>query len=110
MELLKDILGRFLQTSGLARRAGVGDLRAAWEEAVGPGAEHTRIDAIRQDVLTVVVDSAALLAELANFRKDELLGALRQRAAGQAIGDIRFRLGSVKPRRRPADSSDAERS
>ena len=99
MELLKDIIGRFLQTSGLARPGGAAELEAAWEEAVGLGAEHTRIDAVRDSVAVVVVDSAALLAELANFRKDELLAALQARVRGQFIRDIRFRVGSLKPRR-----------
>ena len=98
MELLRDIIGRFLQTSGLARPGGAAELAAAWEEVVGPGAEHTRVDAVRDGVAVVVVDSATLLAELANFRKDELLAALQERVRGRFVRDIRFRLGSLKPR------------
>ena len=102
VELLKDIIGRFLQTSGLARPGGAAELEAAWKDAVGPGAEHTRIDAVRDGVAVVVVDSAALLSELAGFRKDELLGALQARVRGQFIRDIKFRPGSLRPRHGPA--------
>ena len=104
VEPLRDIIGRYLQRSGLSHRLRAAELQAAWEEALGADAAHTRLDAVRQNVAVFVVDSAALLAELNNFRKDELLAALQGRLQQGFVRDIKFRLGSL--RRRPGSAAD----
>lgn len=98
MELLRDIIGRYLQSAGLGRRLQYGELEAAWRKALGDDAGHTRLDAVRKDVAVFVVDNAALLAELNNFRKAELLAALRAEVKGLAIRDLKFRPGTVRQR------------
>jgi predicted nucleic acid-binding Zn ribbon protein len=95
VELLRDVIGRYLDSSGLGRRLQQAQLRAAWCAALGPEAAHTRLDSLRSGVATFVVDNAALLSELSNFRKVELLAAVQSRAAGLAIRDLRFRPGKV---------------
>ena len=96
MELLKDILGRYLDSSGLTRRLQYAELQAAWEALLGDQAAHTRLDSVRKDVACFVVGSAALLAELNNFRKAELVEGLQRQVKGMFIRDIRFRPGSIR--------------
>lgn len=95
-EPVGDIISRFLQQSGLVRRSRSAEIERRLVEALGPAAEHVRLDAIRDDVVTLAVDSAPLLAELRNFRKAELLAALSDDAAGLLVRDIKFRPGRAK--------------
>ena len=66
---------------------------------LGETAGHTRLDAVRGDVVTFTVDNAALLAELNNFRKAELLAGLRAGVKGLSLREIKFRPGSSTGRR-----------
>lgn len=95
MEPLGDILSRFLDSSGLARRHKATEMQVAWRAAMGELAEHTRLDAVRKNVAHVVVDNASLMAELNNFRKLELLDHLQREVHSVFIRDIKFRLGQV---------------
>jgi predicted nucleic acid-binding Zn ribbon protein len=99
VELLRDILARYLDRSGLSRHLQHAELQRAWCEMLGEAAEHTRLDAVRKDVVTFVVDNAALLAELNNFRKAELLAGLQAQVKGLFVRELRFRPGSAKARR-----------
>ena len=96
VELLRDIIGRYLDRTGLGRRLPYAELEAAWRKALGDDAGHTRLDAVRNDVAVFVVDSAALLSELNNFRKAELLGILRAEVKGLAVRDLKFRPGTAQ--------------
>ena len=64
LEPLKDVLGKFLETSGLGRRIEATALERAWVEIIGPLSCHTRFEGLRRDVATVVVDNSSLLSEL----------------------------------------------
>lgn len=98
MEHLKDILARFIDSSGLARQTQYGELQQAWAAMLGDAAAHTRLESVRKNVATFVVDSAALLAELNNFRKLELLERLQAEVRSMFIGDLKFRLGTLQAR------------
>lgn len=99
MELLRDIIARYLDATGLSRQLQQAELLRVWREMLGDLADHTRLDAVRGDVVTFAVDNAALMAELANFRKEELLAGLRAGVKGLNVRQIKFRPGSSKPRR-----------
>lgn len=91
-----DILGDLFAMRGLARVRAVGELEAAWADAVGePGRDQTRVDGLRRGVLSVTVAHPTLLAELASFQKPTLLAALRRSMGGTPIHDIRFRVGPI---------------
>ena len=64
VEQLRDILAQFLDRSGLTRHVQHDELRRVWNDLMGDAAEHTRLDAVRKNVATFRVDSAALLHEL----------------------------------------------
>jgi predicted nucleic acid-binding Zn ribbon protein len=94
---LSDVLGELFTVRGYGRLRAVGAMEEAWNTAVGqPQCNQTRVGELRRGVLNVTVAHPTLLAELAAFRKPELLEALRASAPGIAIHDIRFRVGSVE--------------
>ena len=91
-----DILGDLFAARGLARVRAVGELEAAWADAVGEaGRGQTRVDGLRRGVLSVTVAHPTLLAELVSFQKPTLLAALRRSMGGTPIHDIRFRVGPI---------------
>ncbi len=93
---LAEVLGDLFAARGLARVRGTAELAEAWAHAVGEaGQGRTRVDGVRRGVLTITVAHPTLLAELATFRKAELLAALRRKLAEVTIHDIRFRIGSI---------------
>lgn len=103
MESLRDIIGRYLDRAGLSRHLQADEVRRVWEQLLGEAAEHARLDSLRGGVALFVVDSAALLSELNNFRKAELLAGLQGEVKGLFIRDIKFRPGPPKaPERRAA--------
>jgi hypothetical protein len=66
-----------------------------WEKAAGPElADRTRPYALLHGVLTVEVRGAALLAELAGFRRDELLARLATADPSGRVTGLRFRAGT----------------
>jgi predicted nucleic acid-binding Zn ribbon protein len=93
---LTDILGDLFAARGLARVQALGELEAAWAEAVGePGRRQTRVEGLRRGVLSVTVAHPTLLEELASFQKPDLLASLRRSMGGTPIHDIRFRVGPI---------------
>ncbi len=93
---IQDAIASFMQTSGFGKRSLQDQLGRAWCEAIGPeAAAHTRLSrTIRRGILSVEVDSAALLGELGGFRKAEILKVLQEKVKSTYIEDIRFKLGS----------------
>jgi predicted nucleic acid-binding Zn ribbon protein len=93
-EAVGAILARMLRDPSLRpprRGRGVEDV---WARAAGPElAEETRAATLRQGVLTVEVRSAPLLAELAGFRSQELLGRVTAEDGAGRIRGLKFRLG-----------------
>ena len=94
---LGEILAEFARASGLAARSKSATAAAAWPAAAGETcARHSRVVGLKQGVLHVLVDSAACLHEMANFRKAEILAALKSSAGCGNIHDIKFRLGELE--------------
>jgi predicted nucleic acid-binding Zn ribbon protein len=92
-ELLREILGRLLLERGWGARQSRWRLESAWREAVGPElADKTVVGAVRHGVLEIYVLDAVTRHQL-TFAKEPLLAALRAQPAGEAIRDLKFRLG-----------------
>jgi hypothetical protein len=95
---LGEVLGDWLVDSGLLDGSARAELESAWRQAAGAGvAAQTRVVGFRKEHLWVEVISAPLRAELAGFRKSELLEALRRRYTRRHIADLRFRVSGSSP-------------
>lgn len=92
---IAESLSELIALRGWARSAANEDLDRLWKEVAGEGiAARTRVGAIKRGVLQVLVDNSALLAELAGFRRDELLQALIERAPELQLKGLKFRKRS----------------
>jgi hypothetical protein len=90
-EPISDVLDRVLRgVRPAARRGGIAE---SWAAAAGDLAAETRPASLQRGILTVEVRSAALLAELEGFRRDELLRRLLETEGSGRIAGLRFRLG-----------------
>ena len=80
----------------------------AWERvAEAQGLRGTRVGAWREGVAVIEVASPPLCAELVQFRRLELLDAMREELdTSPPLKDIRFRLGAFPsgPARRDAEN------
>jgi Dna[CI] antecedent, DciA len=93
-ESVGQILARVVRGSGITKTRRGTSIADLWARAAGPElAAETRPSTLRQGVLTVEVRSAALLAELAGFRTDEMLTRLLAEDSSGRITGLRFRLG-----------------
>jgi predicted nucleic acid-binding Zn ribbon protein len=95
------IARRWAARAGLLRVSDRERVWNAWQAHLGAEARHTRLEALRNHVATFVIDSSALLAELNNFRKAELLEVLRRDVPSCFVADLRFRLEKRAGRSRP---------
>lgn len=93
---LGEAVARWISDSGLARRHAMKDLYAAWQDTIGKDAVHCQIVGVKKGVVHVLVDSAACLHELANFRKQEILAGLQKHKGTDKVYDIEFRLGTLE--------------
>lgn len=91
-EPVGEVLGRWIERSGVLNRSDRDRVWQAWRELLGSEAEHTQLVGLRNHVATFIVDSSPLLSELNNFRKQELLEGLRERVRSTFVRDLRFRL------------------
>lgn len=91
-EVVGDVLRRWMTRSGVVRLSDRERIWDAWQRRLGDDAPHTRLDSLKAQVVTFAVDSSALLSELNNFRKPDLLEGLRQDVRTYFVRDIRFRL------------------
>lgn len=67
----------------------------AWEDVVGvQTAARTRVVMFKGGVLTLEVASSALKHDLLTFRKNQLLGRLKEKLSGVEIRDLKCRVGS----------------
>jgi hypothetical protein len=101
-ELVGDVVRRWALRSGFTRVSDRDKIWAVWQRILGPEAAHTSLERLANrgknaGVATVVVDSSALLSELRNFRKEELLEAIRREVKTYFVQDIRFRLEKKPP-------------
>ena len=99
-ERIGDVAARWAARSGLMRVSERDRVWEVWETYLGPVARHTRLESLRQNVATFLIDSSALLAELNNFPKPELLGMLQQEVPSYFVVDLRFRLQKDVPHRK----------
>ncbi len=91
---LSEVLAQLFTARGWGRKSERVAIEAAWATAVGPAVDaQTRVNALRRGVLEVEVRSGVLMQELAQFRKRELLGAVRKALPASAVTDIKFRTG-----------------
>lgn len=90
--VLDDLLQRGAGEARQARK-----LTQRWLAAVGEEIGRvTRLERIRDGVLTVSVASPAWLQELAAFRRDEILDRLNASGEAPRIRDLRFRNGTFE--------------
>ncbi|MGD2174206.1 MAG: DUF721 domain-containing protein [Candidatus Brocadiaceae bacterium] len=90
---LGEIARRVLQRKRFYEKGKYAPLAQAWAALVGEAiAERTRVRSYSGGELTIQVDSSALLHELNNFMKSELLDALQSTDAGRDVASLRFRL------------------
>ncbi len=88
------ILARVTRQSGLTKTRRGSSIADLWSRAAGPELDaETRPSTLRQGVLTIEVRSAALLAELAGFRTDEMLTRLLAEDSSGRFTGLKFRLG-----------------
>ena len=93
-ENIAEILGRLFAARGWGRKSERERLERAWAEAVGDDlSRQTRAASFRRGVLDVEVRNGVLMQELAQFRKRELLAAVREKLPGVTITNIKFRAG-----------------
>jgi predicted nucleic acid-binding Zn ribbon protein len=93
---IADTLSTLMARRGYAQLETAQQRVEAWNAAVGaPICSHTRVGNLRRGVLEVIVDSSAVLQEL-TFRKLELIGKLATASPDQHIGDLRFRIGTIR--------------
>jgi hypothetical protein len=90
---LSELLKEFQRKLKRKSKSPTDKLVLAWEKILGDKvAAQTRLLGIKQQILTVRVDSAALCQELNNFRKPKLYKALAATDIGKRIRDIKFIL------------------
>ena len=88
--LLKDAISAFLKDNNLEAKLEETRVINSWEEVVGKLiARHTDQMQIKDRVLYVKVDSAALREEL-SYQRSKLVKNLNKTAGVEAIDDIRF--------------------
>ena len=96
-EPLGRILERWLARSGLLRISDRDRVWEVWQRHLGRAAAQTCLVSLKGNVAVFSVDSSALLSELNNFRKVELLEALHREVRTYFVRDIRFRLEKREP-------------
>ena len=92
IEPIASVLSDLIALRGLARYRSQEQLEEAWRTAAGEMiARYTRVGGLKRGVLEILVSHSALMQELANFRKQELLEKLRSSAETEEIKDLKFR-------------------
>ena len=97
---VRDLVAAVLKQNGIGGDPALRRAVAAWREAAGGEfCEQTRVTGLKKGVLSVEVDSAALLQELSVYRKKELLQALRQKDS--SISEVKFKPGAKGRKKGP---------
>lgn len=87
---LGELISEVLRNSGAARRDDRRRLAEAWILSVGTeAAKRSRVVSLQNGLLTVTVESAALRQELQTFRRDEVLGRMREAFSGRRITSLK---------------------
>jgi len=88
--LLKDAISAFLKDNNLESKLNETRIISSWEEVTGKLiSRHTNQMYLKDRVLFVKVDSAALREEL-TYQRSKLVKKLNKAAGVEAIDDIRF--------------------
>jgi hypothetical protein len=101
-EPVGEVVRRWAARSGFTRVSDRDKIWAVWQRLLGREAAHTSLERLANrgknaGVAAFVVDSSALLSELRNFRKEEILEALRRELKTYFVQDIKFRLEKKSP-------------
>ena len=96
-EPVGQVLKRWVRKSGLLKATDRQRIWNAWQRLLGPDAAHTSLEGLRNNTVSFTVDSSALLSELNNFRKQDLLEGLRREVKTYFVRDIRLRLEKRRP-------------
>lgn len=91
-----DILAEFLHAKEREAVRPIQRLEAAWKELQKTGRlDGTRVAAYRSGAAVIEVKSPPLCAELAQFRRREILARLQNELAGDPpLDELKFRLGA----------------
>ena len=89
---LADILSEVDALRGFRKTNARQTMVDAWADVAGEAAAGSHPAQIKAGVMIVSVRTAALLDELSNFRKAELLAALRERHPGLKLRGLKFKL------------------
>ncbi|MBI1864934.1 MAG: DUF721 domain-containing protein [Nitrospirae bacterium] len=105
---IREILGRVVDSCGIAGRLDEQSVIERWAEAVGPEiARHTCALRVSGRVLHVTVDTSPWAQEL-SLLKPLILEALARVGGKSVVRDVRFAVG-VLPPRPPQDPQDVPR-
>jgi len=89
-------LSELIAIRGFARVRSDSELEAAWKQVAGPDlAAQTRPVRVSRGTLTVSVENAPLLSELASFQGPELLQLIKQRYPHLKIQTLKFKLSGT---------------
>ena len=89
-------LSELIALRGFARVRSDNELETAWKQVAGPDlAGQTRPQRVSRGTLTVSVENAPLLNELASFQGPELLQRLKQRYPHLKIQNLKFKLSGM---------------
>lgn len=100
--VMKDALGEFMRTSGLALQLKHPALFRAWESVVpAPFRPFARLAGFKNKVVIVEVSSSAALLELKQFWKEKLRQALVRQMKGLYVSDVRFILADFRSGNEP---------
>lgn len=95
LEPIDTILSRWMKVNRLRGRFDRETLGRRWKEVVGSSIGcQTRVIDLTSGVLTVEVNSAALLQEISTYYRGEILESLLQLGEFQGIREVRFRPGT----------------
>ncbi len=99
---MKEVLGEFMRTSGLALQLKHPALFRAWSK-VAPERfrAFARLAGVKNKVIIVEVSSSAALLELKQFWKEKLRQALIREMRGLWVSDIRFVLADFRSGNEP---------
>lgn len=89
-------LSELIALRGFARVRSDNELEEAWKQVAGPDlAAQTRPIRVSRGTLTVSVENAPLLSELASFKGPELLQLIKQRYPHLKIQTLKFKLSGT---------------
>ena len=89
-------LSELIAIRGFARVRSDSELEAAWKKVAGPDiAARSRPMMVSRGTLTISVENAPLLSELASFQGPELLQNLKQQYPHLKIKTLKFKLSGT---------------